>query len=303
MKKMVNHNRYDKGGGGCVAGRLIRHFLYAGDAEGIQSLEISNMTIKATLFPRPLFADFKKIPEASKPGVYLIYGEDYETGSRKLYIGEGDPVSPRLSQHYGNKEFWTSAIVFTSKDEYVTKTQIQWLEAKLIGLANKAGRVLLDNGNMPAEPNISVVDRAEVATFLESVLLLLRSIGIDFFIPVAVTDVKTTGEDVYAMKYRDAEAKMVIKEGKYILLQGSTAVSKEAPAARDPLRAKRKFFIDGGLMSVVDDKTWIVNQNLEFDSASYAASIVAGLGVNGLITWKLNGKTLKEIEQTRAEGG
>lgn len=286
-----------------MAGRLIRHFLYDGDAEGIQSLEISNMTIKATLFPRPLFADFKKMPEASKPGVYLIYGEDYETGSRKLYIGEGDPVSPRLSQHYGNKEFWTSAIVFTSKDEYVTKTQIQWLEAKLIGLANKAGRVLLDNGNMPAEPNISVVDRAEVATFLESVLLLLRSIGIDFFIPVAVTDVKTTGEDVYAMKYRDAEAKMVIKEGKYILLQGSTAVSKEAPAARDPLRAKRKFFIDGGLMSVVDDKTWIVNQNLEFDSASYAASIVAGLGVNGLTAWKLNGKTLKEIEQARAEGG
>ena len=108
---------------------------------------------------------------------------------------------------------------------------------------------------------------------------------------------------MYAMKYRDAEAKMVIKEGKYILLQGSTAVSKEAPAARDPLKAKRKFFIDGGLMSVVDDKTWIVNQNLEFDSASYAASIVAGLGVNGLITWKLNGKTLKEIEQTRVEGG
>ena len=286
-----------------MAGRLIRHFLYDGDAEGIQSLEISNMTIKATLFPRPLFADFKKMPEASKLGVYLIYGEDYETGSRKLYIGEGDPVSPRLSQHYGNKEFWTSAIVFTSKDEYVTKTQIQWLEAKLIGLANKAGRVLLDNGNMPAEPNISVVDRAEVATFLESVLLLMRSIGIDFFIPVAVTDVKTTDEEVYSMKYRDAEARMVIKDGKYILLQGSTAVSKEAPAAKDPLRAKRKFFFDGGLVSVVDEKTWLINQNLEFDSASYAASIVAGLGVNGLTTWKLNGKTLKEIERARAEGG
>ena len=284
-----------------MAGRLIRHFLYDGDAEGLQSLEISNMTIKATLFPRPLFADFKKMPEANKPGVYLIYGEDYETGSQKLYIGEGDPVSPRLSQHYGNREFWTSAIVFTSKDEYVTKTQIQWLEAKLIGLASKTGRVVLDNGNMPTEPNISVVDRAEVATFLESILLLLKSIGVDFFVPVAVTGVKTAGEDVYTMKYKDAEAKMVIKDGKYILVQGSTVVSKEAPAAKEPIKVKRKFFLNAGLASVIDDKTWIINQNLEFDSASYAASIVAGLGVNGLVTWKLHGKTLKEIELAKAE--
>ena len=286
-----------------MAGRLIRHFLYDGDAECIQSLEISNMTIKATLFPRPLFADFKKMPEASKPGVYLIYGEDYQTGSRKLYIGEGDPVSPRLSQHYGNKEFWTSAIVFTSKDEYVTKTQIQWLEAKLIDLAKKAGRVVLDNGNMPTEPKISEVDCAEVETFLDGILLLLKSVGIDFFIPVAVTDVKTAGEEVYTMKYKDAEAKMVIKDGKYILLKDSTIVAKETPAAKEPVKVKRKFFLDGGLVSVVDDKTWIVNQNLEFDSASYAASIVAGLGVNGLATWKLNGKTLKEMERVRAEGG
>ena len=285
-----------------MVGRLIRHFLYDGDAEGIQSLEISNMTIKATLFPRPLFADFKKMPEASKPGVYLIYGEDYESGNRKLYIGEGDPVSPRLSQHYGSKEFWTSAIVFTSKDEYVTKTQIQWLEAKLIGLASKTGRVVLDNGNMPAEPNISVVDCAEVAAFLESILLLLKSVGVDFFVPVTVTDVKTAGEELYAMKYKDAEAKMVIKDGKYILLKGSSIVAKETQAAKEPVRVKRKFFLDGGLVSVVDDKTWIVNQNLEFDSASYAASIVAGLGVNGLITWKLHGKTLKEIELAKADG-
>ena len=285
-----------------MAGRLIRHFLYDGDAEGIQSLEISNMTIKATLFPRPLFTYFKKqMQEAGKPGVYLIYGEDYEVGSRKLYIGEGDPVGPRLSQHYGNKEFWTSAIVFTSKDEYVTKTQIQWLEAKLIGLASKGGSVVLDNGNMPAEPRISDVDRAEVSTFLDSILLLMRSIGVDFFTPVAVTDVKTTGEEVYTMKYREAEAKMVIKDGKYVLLKGSTVVSKEVPAAREPLIAKRKFFLDGGLVSIVDDKIWTVNQNLEFDSASYAASVVAGLGVNGLINWKIDGKTLKQIEASKAK--
>ena len=70
------------------------------------------------------------------------------------------------------------------------------------------------------------------------------------------------------MKYREAEARMVIKDWKYILLKGSTIVSTEASAAKDPLRAKRKFFLEGGLVSAVDDKTWRVNQNLEFNSAA-----------------------------------
>ena len=48
-------------------------------------------------------------------------------------------------------------------------------------------------------------------------------------------------------------------------------------------------------------KIWTVNQNLEFDSASYAASVVAGLGVNGLINWKIDGKTLKQIEASKAK--
>lgn len=71
------------------------------------------------------------------------------------------------------------------------------------------------------------------------------------------------------MKYREAEARMVIKDWKYILLKGSTIVSTEASAAKDPLRAKRKFFLEGVLVSAVDDdKTWRVNQNLEFNSAA-----------------------------------
>ena len=284
-----------------MAGKLIRHFLFDGNADGIQTLEISNMTIKGTIFPRPMFSDFKKMPEAEKPGVYLIYGEDFETGIRKLYIGEGDPVSPRLFQHYGKKEFWTSAIIFTSKDDYVTKTQIQWLEARLIVLAKKAGRVQLDNGTVPAEPNISIVDLAEVSTFLESILLLLKAMGNDFFIPATTATVKPMDTEVFMMQYKGADARMIISEGKYVLLKGSTLVAKEAPAAKDSLRAKRKFYLDGAMISAVDEKIWLVNENLDFDSASYAASIVAGLGVNGLINWKLNGKTLKEIELVKAK--
>jgi hypothetical protein len=47
-----------------VAGKLIRLFLTDGDADGIKTIEISNMTIKGTLFPRPLFSDFNSRPES-----------------------------------------------------------------------------------------------------------------------------------------------------------------------------------------------------------------------------------------------
>lgn len=285
-----------------MAGRLIRLFLSDGDADGIRTMEISNMTTKGTMFPRPMFGDFKKRAEANKPGVYMIYGEDYISGNIKLYIGEGDPVSPRLNSHYGNKDFWTSAIVFTSKDDYLTKTQIQYLESHLISLAKKAGKVIIDNSTLPSEPNISEVDLAEVTTFLDSILLLLKAMGIGFFIPIVTANINQNDTvDVYTMKYKSAEAMMIIANGRYVLLKGSTVVVKEANAAKEALRLKRKSFLENNILSVIDDKLMILNENLEFDSASYAASIVAGLGVNGLINWKLNGKTLKEIEKVRAE--
>jgi hypothetical protein len=27
-----------------------------------------------------------------------------------IYIGEGDPVKPRLENHFSNKDFWTRAV-------------------------------------------------------------------------------------------------------------------------------------------------------------------------------------------------
>lgn len=279
-----------------MAGRSIVIFLPDGDPNGIRTVTMSNSLTNGTLFPRPLFGDFKKRVEANKPGVYMIYGEDFETSNRKLYIGEGDPIGPRLNSHYGNKDFWTNAIVFTSKDDFLGKTQIQYLESRLISLAREAGKVALDNGNSPLEPNISEVNLAEVKDFLDSILLLLKAMGIDFFIPSVKTNAQQN-VDAYTMKIKNAEAKMLITEGKYVLLKGSTVVLKETNAAKEPLILRRKSLLENNMLSIIDNELMIVNDNLEFNSASQAGSVVAGIGVNGLTAWKLNGKTLKEIEQ------
>lgn len=285
-----------------MAGKLIRLFLTDGDADGIKTIEISNMTIKGTLFPRPLFSEFNSRLEAKRPGVYMIYGENIENGDTTLYIGEGDPVGPRLNSHYGNKDFWTNAIVFTSKDEYLTKTQIQYLEVKLITQAKKASKVVLDNLNQPTEPNISEVDEAEVSVFLDSILLLLKSMGIDFYIPDVLEKIENSdASEIYTMKYKDAEARMIIEDGKYILLQGSKVIENETDSINGAIRKKRRSYLEKGIL--IKDSTGILllTENLEFNSASYAGAIVAGASVNGMRTWRLNNKTLKEIEKARAD--
>ena len=285
-----------------MAGKLIRLFLTDGDADGIRTLEISSMTIKGTLFSRPMFNEFKQRSEAERPGVYMIYGEDLDSGNTKLYIGEGDPVKPRLNKHYIEKDFWTNAIVFTSKDDYLTKTQIQYLESKLISLAKKAGKVQLNNLNQPAEPNISEVDYAELSVFFENILLSLKAVGIRFFIPdISEKVVQSDISEIYSMKYKAAEAQMTIKDGKYILLKGSRVVEKETNAIRGTIKIKRQDYIKNGILTRDNPGLLLLNENLEFDSASYAAAIVAGTSINGMTAWKLNNRTLKENEELKAD--
>ena len=98
------------------------------------------MTIFTTIFPRTKLNDFIQRKEAKRAGCYILMGEDERTGETRLYIGEGEVVKERLRQHASGasqKEFWNEAIVFTSKDDYITKTQIQYLEAKLYELEMK----------------------------------------------------------------------------------------------------------------------------------------------------------------------
>lgn len=47
-----------------------------------------------------------------------------------FYVGEVDPARPWLEQHFVRKDFWTSLILFTSKDENLNKAHVQYLEAR-----------------------------------------------------------------------------------------------------------------------------------------------------------------------------
>lgn len=283
-----------------MPGQLIRMFLADGIAEGIKTLEISNKTIFCTVFPRPMFEQFKVRKENGRPGVYILLGDDVESENTKIYIGEGDPVGPRLYSHYGNKDFWTDALVLTSKDDYLTKTQIQYIESKLIGLAHDCGQVVLDNANRPELPNISEVDEAEVSAFLDSILLLITALGYNFFRPLTVHQENGLESPVtfeLTNNRNGAHGKMQIRNGKYVLLQGSILVKVEVPSASDWVRNERKKLQDNGLFEETAEGTYRLIADTPFRSSSGAASVVAGGNRNGLRDWKNEGQTLADYER------
>lgn len=286
-----------------MSGSLIRLFLVDGNPNGLRTVEISNMTIYTTIFPRTKLKDFLARNESKKPGCYILLGSDIENLENKIaYVGEGESVDARLKSHshgLNQKDFWDEAIVFTSKDDYITKTQIQYLESKIHDLINQAKTAELENNQKPSSPNLSEVDTAEMKHFLGAIRLILSSVGINILEPKRIeSNVKGTKEViVYEFSVNNVKAKMKIEEDKYIVLQGSTAVIDNRPSAQPAIKKMRATLISSGVLIEDGEKNrYVFTDDYIFNSPSYAAASVAGGSVNGRRNWKHRGKSLNDIE-------
>ena len=72
--------------------------------------------------------------EFDNPGIYCLKGDPTdEAFDEKIYIGEAENIKNRLKHHLSdpNKDF-KELIFFVSKDELLTKTQIRYLESRLV---------------------------------------------------------------------------------------------------------------------------------------------------------------------------
>lgn len=286
-----------------MPGSLIRLFLVDENPNGLRTVEISNMTIYTTIFPRTKLKDFLTRDESEKPGCYILLGNSLENPDKsRIYVGEGECVATRMKNHaHGEKQkdFWDEAIVFTSKDDYITKTQIQYLESKIYELVKQADRAELDNTQIPSTPNLSEVDTAEMEHFLDAIKLILSSVGVNILEPNRVrSTVKSTEEEiVYHFGVYGAKAKMKIVEDKYIVLQGSTAMMRDRPSINPAIKKLRESLIDSGVLQADEGKRlYEFTDDYIFNSPSYAAAAIAGGSENGRKQWKYHGKTLNEME-------
>jgi hypothetical protein len=124
-------------------GKSIRVYLADATVTGIRYAELVNWTGQAIACPRNRLTELASWPETSKPGVYFLFESRFGDSKPIAYIGESENVCQRLTSHDRNKEFWSEVVIFTSKDENLTKAHIKFLESSLVGLSKYADRYQL----------------------------------------------------------------------------------------------------------------------------------------------------------------
>lgn len=113
----------------------LRIFVANGDPDGLRVVERSNWIGKALMFPRALLPGVKQREELGQTGVYLLLGPRDDGEGEMLYVGEGDPVRPRLESHYAQKDFWNRAVCFTAGGSGQLNKPA-WLENEKVVLAD-----------------------------------------------------------------------------------------------------------------------------------------------------------------------
>lgn len=280
----------------------LRIFVADGDPDGLRIVERSNWIGKAVVFPRALLPKVKQRDEFLQTGVYLLVGPREDGEGEMLYLGEGDPVRPRLESHYAQKDFWTWAVFFVAGQGQLNKAHVQYLESKLILLAKSAKRLPLDNANQPSEPTLSEADLADMHVFLDNMLGMLPVLGIHAFeMPrVKESERRTTllvchGKGVEAMGFESSQG--------FVVKTGSQAVSETVPSMKLHVRGMydlREDLIKSGVLADVGEN-YQFTQDYVFSSPSTAAAVVLGRSSNGRIDWKdKSGQTLKQIQETEA---
>lgn len=280
----------------------LRIFVADGDPDGLRLVERSNWVGKAIVFPRALLPKIKQRAELNQTGVYLLLGPREDGEGEMVYIGEGDPVRPRLESHYAQKDFWNRAVCFVAAPGQLNKAHVQFLEANLVRLAKAAKRLPLDNANHPAEPSLSEADCADMQVFLENMLGMLPVLGIHAFeqaAPMAAVVAQTVltcrGKGVVATGYEATQG--------FVVRSGSQAVAESVPSMQQHVRGMfdlREELIGNGVL-VREGDHYCFAQDYVFSSPSTAAAVVLGRSANGRIEWKdAGGRTLKELQGLEA---
>lgn len=303
-------------------GKQIRIYLADGSATGIRHGEIANWTGQALACPRSRFAELREWAELRRPGVYLLFGLVEETGEDAVYIGESEVVLDRLANHVSGKEFWTDVVAFTSKDDFLTKAHIRYLESKLVLLSASAQRFRVMNDVAPQLPSLPRGDRDAMEEFLANLRILLGVLGhrpLDPYTmrsgPVssdAVT-VHETQQGSSVSSVTDVENLMVhlsvsgcsatavkTDEG-LVVLAGAKAALHPKESLTGGYRLLRERLLAAGLL-VSDGNVLRLQADQLFTSPSQAAAVLVGYSINGRDAWKLpDGTTLGQLDQRTAQ--
>ena len=303
-------------------GKTIKIYLPNESVSGIRHAEIANWSGQALACPRSRFQELRDWPELNRPGVYLLFGTDDETGDDSVYIGEAEIVIDRIASHIAGKDFWAEAVAFTSKDENLTKAHVRYLESRLISQSKSAGRHRVMNSTSPQLPSLPRSDRDAMDEFLDSAKMLLGALGHRVLDPLVAplrakhasiithgiseesNQVNITNTDlivsapVFHLRVAEIYGRAVQTDEGIVVLKGSEATVTTFPSMTGRMDAIRKMLLESGTLIQAGGKLQLMRDHL-FKSPSQAAGVLLGYSINGREHWKLEDGTTFAVHETR----
>jgi len=285
-------------------GKKLTVYMIDGTEYGPRFSEIGNWVGKAIYSPRSTVNKIITREEFDNPGIYCLKGDPTDDAfSERIYIGEAENIKTRLKQHLSdpNKDF-KDLIFFISKDELLTKTQIRYLESRLVQIAIHAKTAQIDNGNSPSLPTLHEADISDMEYFLEQIKLILPVMGFNFLISstakASSLDSETSTSQIYQIKTKTFKATMQETDQGYIVIKGSEAKKQLSPSCTETYRNMRRKLLETKILTEEKDEL-IFAEDAVFNSPSAASNMVLGRNSNGHTEWiAKNGSTFKEIQES-----
>lgn len=285
-------------------GKKLTIFMLDGTEYGPRIAEIGNWVGKAFYSPRTMISQVINRPEFDNPGIYCLKSNsESESYQEKIYIGEAENVKMRIKQHLQNsKKDFVELIFFISKDDLLTKTQIKYLESRLVQLAIDAKTAEIDNGNSPSLPTLHEADISDMEYFLDQLKLILPVMGFRFLISSIVKqpengEAQLQKKVLLKIKRSTITANMYINNQGFIVTKGSQAKKNLSKSCTITYRKLRQKLLDTEILKDNGEFYEFVEDTI-FSSASAASNMILGRNSNGYTEWvSEEGIPLKELEE------
>jgi len=291
-----------------MLGKKLTVYLANGLPSGIRHVEIANWSGQGIACPRSRVKELGEWLEAARPGVYFLLEKDTGDTGDRVYIGESENVQRRLKDHFRNKDFWNEAVLFTSKDDNLTKSHIMYLESRLSHIGLLAGRFEIEAGKIPTEAILPRADRDAMEEFILNLNIVLGSLGHRVLEPIN-PDLDGASEEGaqselsnYRLEFRvrDLKARGRFTDEGFVLMAGSNVSGMTSDSMPGKTRSIRNSWVVDGILEKAGED-FILKSDQVLSSSSYAAAIVSGNSRSGPQSWSdSTGKSLKQIEQDLA---
>ena len=213
----------------------------------------------------------------------------------------------RLKNHVYGKDFWDQVVLFTSKDDNLTKAHVKYLESRVVELAQDAARIRVDNSTKPPRPALPRADRDAMEEFLGPMRILLGALGLSFLEPVGSREGDGQSAESggplagvtlsYVVEKIGVRAQGSAVDEGFIVAAGSVGPKAAQSYLSPGWKRLREALIEGGDLEHIGDQIRFT-RDLVFKSPSAAASIVCGGNRNGRETWRnAQGVSLKKLEE------